>query len=161
MPVTTLHGGLRQQRLRAAYPFALAAVLALLGGGVLSAAMAHAPSRTAMWAVAYLVLVVAVVQAVLGVGQAWLLRQPPAARLCTLQWLVFNLGNAGVITGTVLAAWPLVLGGTLMFVLALVLFLLATRAARGRAAFAYRVLVLAMAASAGVGLLLSLLRGAS
>lgn len=161
MPMTTLRGALRQPRLRVAWPFALAAVLALLGGGVLSAAMAHAPSRTAMWAVAYLVLVVAVVQAVLGVGQAWLLRRPPAARLCALQWLAFNAGSAGVIAGTVLATWPLVLGGTLAFVLALALFLLATRMARGRIALAYRVLVLAMALSAGVGLLLSLLRGAS
>ncbi len=140
-------------------PFAAMAALAVVGGGVLAAVMAHAPSRTVMWAVAYLVLVVGVIQAVLGVGQALLLQRAPAVRVVTLEWLAFNAGNAGVIIGTVVSAWWVVLLGTLLFALALAFFLHATRAVRcGWPAYAYRLLIVFMGGSAVVGLLLSALR---
>jgi len=146
-------------RMRTAMPFVLVAALAVVGGGMLSAAMAHAPCRTAMWAVAYLVLVVGVVQAVLGVGQALLSQQGPGARIRAVEWLAFNAGNTGVIAGTVVSSWPLVLAGTLLFVLALAIFLHATRTARrGWPAHAYRLLIVCMGGSAIVGLLLSATR---
>lgn len=148
-------------RVRAAMSFVVMAALAVVGGGVLAAAMAHAPNRMVMWAVAYLVLVVGVIQAVLGVGQALLLQRVPAGRTRIIEWLAFNAGSAGVITGTVVSSWRVVLLGTLLFALALVIFLYATRVARrGWPILAYRLLIVFMGGSAIVGLLLSALRTA-
>src|SRR5690606_40794321 len=48
----------KQSRTNLASPFITVGVTAIVGAGVLSAFMAHAPSRHAMWAVAYLILVV-------------------------------------------------------------------------------------------------------
>ncbi|TAL95934.1 MAG: hypothetical protein EPN69_05000 [Rhodanobacter sp.] len=67
------------ERISSALPFLVVCALAIVGGGALAAAMAHAPSRKLMWAVAYLVLVVGVTQAALGVGQA--LPQPGSLSL--------------------------------------------------------------------------------
>jgi hypothetical protein len=93
------------------------------------------------------------------VGQALLLQRAPAVRVVTLEWLAFNAGNAGVIIGTVVSAWWVVLLGTLLFALALAIFLHATRAVRcGWPAYAYRLLIVFMGGSAVVGLLLSALR---
>lgn len=79
-----------------------------------------------------------------------------------MQCLVFNLGNAGVIAGT-LCASPLLTGaGTVAFVAALLMFLHGTRGARaGWARSIYRGLVALVATGAAIGLLLSVLRAAS
>src|SRR6185312_9648817 len=69
-----------RERLRAARPFLLTALLALLFAGFVAAAIAHAPTRSLVWMVAYLVLVAGVAQGVLGLGQALLPGQPPASR---------------------------------------------------------------------------------
>jgi hypothetical protein len=100
-------------------------------------------------------------QAVLGIGQALLLQRVPRARMRIVEWLAFNAGNVGVIVGTVISSWLVVLGGTLLFALALAIFLYATRVARGGwPILAYRLLIVFMGGSAIVGLLLSVLRKA-
>ena len=120
---------------------------------------AHAPSRALVWMVAYLVLVVGVAQAALGAGQAWLATSAPSARLVTLQCLLFNLGSAGVIAGTLMASAPWVTSGTVVFAVALLLFLAGTRGARtGGLSIAYRIGLGLLALGATVGVTLSLLR---
>ncbi len=146
-------------RIDAALPFLLVAALAIVGGGVVAAAMAHAPSRKLFWMVAYLVLVVGVTQALLGVGQALLAVGETAAGVRAVEGVLFNLGNIGVIAGTLYSYWPLVLTGTLLFVAALAIFLHATRHPRGRLAIhAYRALTVCIGGSAVVGVVLAAVR---
>ncbi len=150
------------ERIPSAAPFLVVAALAIVGGGVFAAAMAHAPSRKLFWMVAYLVLVVGVTQTLLGIGQALLATRQTAAPVRVAECVVFNLGNAGVIVGTVLSVWPLVLVGTLLFAAALAIFLHATRHARGGWLIqVYRVLIVCIGGSAIVGLVLAAARAAS
>lgn len=149
-------------RIGSALPFLLVAVLAIACGGGVAAALAHAPSRKLLWMVAYLVLVVGLTQALLGVGQALLTIRETSAPLRALECVIFNLGNAGVIAGTMLSCWPLVLVGTLLFAAALAIFLHATRCARGGWWIrAYRLLIVCIGGSALVGLLLAAVRAAA
>ncbi|HZX71395.1 MAG TPA: hypothetical protein VFE77_11305 [Rhodanobacter sp.] len=147
------------ERVHSSMLFLLVSVSAIVGGGVVAAAMAHAPSRKLLWMVAYLVLVVGVTQAALGVGQALLAVREAAVSVRAVECVLFNLGNAGVIGGTMLSLWPLVLVGTLLFAAALAVFLHATRHARGGwLIHAYRVLIVCIGGSAIVGLVLAALR---
>lgn len=149
-------------RLGAARPFLLTALAALLIAGFVAAAVAHAPTRPLVWMVAYLVLVAGVAQGVLGLGQALLPAQPPTARWCVAEWLLFNGGNAGVIAGTLLAAPVLVAAGTALFVAALLAFLLGVRGAgRGWLLHAFRAVLVATCLGACVGLALSFARVAA
>lgn len=150
------------EHLNSAMPFLLVSALAIIGGGVVAAAMAHAPSRKLFWMVAYLVLVVGVTQAVLGIGQALLATCKTAAPVRAAEWILFNLGNAGVIAGTMWSTWLLLLTGTLLFAAALAIFLYATRRARGGWTIsAYRALTAGLGGSAIVGLVLAAVRATS
>lgn len=146
-----------RDRAAIAAPFLAVALLAIVAGGLLAAVVAHAPSRALVWMVAYLVLVVGVAQALFGVAQAWLAGRLPSLRLVAWQCMLFNLGNTGVITGTLMGRAPVVVLGTAAFTLALVSFLAGTRGARpGWPLTAYRVGLglLALGAATGVSLVL-------
>jgi len=146
------------QRYRAAVPFVVIGVAAILVGGVVAAAVAHAPSQHMVWMVAYLVLVVGLAQAAFGVGQAAL-----AAKRVSLLWviaelLLFNVGNAGVITGTLAASFSSVLVGTVLLLLGLGLFYYLTRRSlRDGLRYAYQALLVLIGVGALVGLTLSAL----
>lgn len=83
-----------------------------------------------------------------------LARRLPAPALIVWQLVSFNLGNAGVLAGT-LASAPLVLyAGSALLVTALVLFAWDTRGARvkqGKVLVIYRLGIIALAASVPVG----------
>ncbi len=146
-------------RAAAAAPFLTVALLAVVAGGAVAAAVAHAPSRALVWMVAYLVLVAGVAQAAFGAGQAWLATRGLSVRLVVLQWAFFNLGNAGVITGTLMSTVPLVASGTAAFVMALLLFLAGVRhARRGGWLTVYRLGLGLLALGSAVGMTLSLIR---
>ncbi|HKR76538.1 MAG TPA: hypothetical protein VJR95_07715 [Rhodanobacter sp.] len=148
--------GLRE-RLDAARPFLLTALAALLVAGFVAAAIAHAPTRPLVWMVAYLVLVAGVAQGVLGLGHALLPERPPAWCWCIAEWLLFNGGNAGVITGTLLVSPALVAVGTVLFVAALAAFLLGVRGAGGGWLLrAFRTVLVLTSLGACVGLALTL-----
>lgn len=139
-------------------PFLVVAGLAIVGGGAVAAAIAHAPSRKLVWMVAYLVLVVGVAQAFLGAGRMLLNTPLPGPRTRIIEWMLFNVGNVCVIAGTLLSSLLLVRAGTVLFVVSLVMFLYATRAARGGwLIHAYRVVLLLVGAGALIGLALSTL----
>lgn len=147
------------ERVNTAMPFLVVAALAIVGGGALAAAMAHAPTRKLFWAVAYLVLVMGVTQAALGVGQALLATREASRPVRVAEWATFNLGNAGVMGGTLCSSQWLVVVGTLLFAASLLLFLLATRGARsGWPILAYRTLLVFIGGSAVVGVVLTMVR---
>ncbi|TAN04811.1 MAG: hypothetical protein EPN36_07145 [Rhodanobacteraceae bacterium] len=148
---------------RVAAPFVVCGGAAVIAGGLLAAvvglpgtATANLPLQHLAWASAYLVLVVGVAQFVFGLGQAWLSARVPSAGWIVTEWCVFNLGNAGVIAGTLLGSFELVLAGTALFAAGIALFLLGTRGALRLGWLAgYRILLGLMFLSSLVGLVLS------
>lgn len=144
-------------RLTAARPFLIVAVLAILTSGLVAAAVAHAPTEHTIWMVAYLALVVGLAQGVLGVGQALLPTQIPALRFLIAECILFNLGNVSVIAGTLLSSVALVVIGTAVFAASLGMFLYGVRHARpGWPTHAFRALLAITGISAIVGLVLSI-----
>jgi hypothetical protein len=146
----------QSERIVAAMPFLVVATVAIVAGGSVAAAIAHAPSQRLVWMVAYLVLVVGVAQAILGGGQILLANCLPSRRVRLAECLLFNAGNAGVIVGRVSSSLPLVWLGTLLFAAALVMFLLASCAAtKGWPVSAYRMILLLLGAGAMIGLVMA------
>jgi hypothetical protein len=150
-------------RWRGARPFVWTGGTAIIVGGVLAAVVglpgamtASLPLRHLAWASAYLVLVVGAAQVVFGAGQAWLSARCPGSGWRFAEWVVLNLGNAGVIAGTLAWMFDLVLAGTLLFAVAIGMFLLATRGGPRRGWLTgYRVLLGLIFLSSLVGLALS------
>lgn len=145
-------------RIAAGAPFVALGVAAIIGAGVIAAAIAYHPTQHSVWMVAYLVLVVGVMQCVFGAGQAWLADHAPRARTVWGQWSLFNLGNAAVIGGTLCSRTGVVAAGTLLFVAATVWFFVGVPRARARGwGAAYRVLLGLIFLSACTGLAISAL----
>jgi hypothetical protein len=144
-------------RWRAAKPFVAPGVAAIVAGGLVAAAVAHHPAEHPVWMSAYLVLIVGIAQIVFGAGQAWLSERMPPVGWIAGEWIVFNLGNVGVIAGTLLGSFDAVLVGTLLFAAGIVAFLLGTRGPmRGGWLSAYRILLGLVFLSSLAGLALSL-----
>lgn len=127
---------------------------AIVFSGLFSAATARSASYHSAWFVAYLVLIVGLAQVALGIGQWWLASKPIAIATVITELLLFNLGNAGVIVGTLLAAPLWVDVGSALFVVALALFgwTVWTPRRRGVALWAYWALVIVLLVSVLVGL---------
>lgn len=143
-------------RVAAAAPFAVTGTAGIVAGGAIAAAIAYHPTEHMVWMVAYLVLVVGVMQWLFGVGQAWLAASIPRPRASWGQWLLFNLGNAGVIGGTLANRTGVVAVASVLFVCALCWFLVGVRHTRQRGwSIAYRVLLVLVLLSAGIGLVIS------
>lgn len=143
-------------RQRAAVPFAVVAGLAILAGGLLAAAVAHAPTQPAVWTTAYLVLVAGMAQLGCGAGRVYLAKHPPAAGRIGLECVAFNLGNAGVIAGTLVECFPIVAVGGLLLTAALALWLRGVRGTGNRALLhAYRLLLAVVFVGAATGVTLS------
>lgn len=144
------------RRIAAGAPFVVLGGLAIIGAGATAAAIAYHATEPLVWMVAYLVLVVGVMQMVFGAGQAWLAERVPGSGVAWCQWVLLNLGNAGVIGGTLGHRTGLVALGTLLFVLALAWFLFGVRCCRRFGwGIAYRVLVALILVSSGIGLVIS------
>lgn len=142
---------------RRAWPFWTAAVLAIVGGGLISGVLAHAPSRPVMWLVAYLVLVVGVAQVALAAGQIWLAASPASRVLLVSEWALFNAASVLVIAGTLLGNGAWVNIGALLLAAALALFLRGVRHATGGwPVYAFRGLVGLLGCGALVGVALTL-----
>jgi hypothetical protein len=127
----------------------------VVAGGIVAAIAAANPSENGIWASAYLVLVGGVAQIALGLGQSWLAARPPAPVAVAAEVAIYNLGNAAVIGGTLAdRTWLVDVGGVLL-VVALAMYLWATRRARGGwVLLAYRLLVALVLVSIPVGLVL-------
>lgn len=144
-------------RWRAARPFVWLGIAAIIAGGLVAAAVAHRPAQHLVWMSAYLVLIVGVAQIVLGAGQAWLSWPVPPPGWIAGEWIVFNLGNTGVIAGTLAGSFATVFAGTVLFAIGIALFLASARgAAGGRWLLGYRILLGLVFLSSLAGLALSL-----
>ncbi|TAL73411.1 MAG: hypothetical protein EPN56_08010 [Rhodanobacter sp.] len=146
-----------RERLHAIRWFALAAVSALIAGGLIAAVIARAPTQPLVWMVAFLVLVTGVAQMVLALGQGLLPEHLPSARWRAGEWWLFNLGNLGVIVGTLRTQPLCVTVGTALFIASLVAFYLGVRGGKaGLLLHAFRTVLVVVCAGACVGLALSL-----
>jgi hypothetical protein len=107
--------------------FGVVGALAVVTGGILAAFSARTPTTLKVWASAYLVLVAGVIQVGLVLGWHRLDVQSSATAIVAL--VIYNLGNIGVLLGTVLKyrlPWSSVLvnagGGLLAVSMALLLW---------------------------------------
>ncbi|HEU0257764.1 MAG TPA: hypothetical protein VFQ96_07995 [Microbacteriaceae bacterium] len=134
---------------------------AIVAGGMVSAATGPLGWAKGSWASAYLVLVAGAAQVAYGLLQRPLARRVPSARIVVWQIVLFNLGNALVLAGS-LATIPVVVDvGGAAIVAALVLFLAAVRrraAAHPAAVWTYRGLTVLLLVSIPVGLTISTLQ---
>lgn len=153
-------------RLASASPWLAFGVATVVVGGLVAAVVAHDPSEKPVWASAYLVLVAGVAQIGLPLGRTLLAARPPAPGAVARDFVVFALGNAGVVVGTLIdVVWLVDVGGALL-VLALALMVRGVRGASGAAPYptsgwlaslvwTYRVLVVVLLVSIPVGLVLA------
>lgn len=141
---------------KAIIPFAIIAGLAITTGGLIAAIVAHAPTQPMVWLVAYLVLVAGVAQLAFGAGQAFLAEKTPSIGWVGLECVLFNIGNASVIAGTLLDQFRVVAVGGVLVIAALALFLYGVHGARRRVLLhAYRALLVILFVGAVVGVSLS------
>ena len=134
-------------------PFVSLGSAAIIFGGLFSAATARSASYHSAWFVAYLILIVGVSQIVLAIGHQQFARAPLRTGSAIGLLLLFNLGNAGVIVGTLAAATLWVDLGSVLLSLALLIFGWTTRFARPTAVqWAYWVFVTLLLVSVVVGL---------
>lgn len=95
-------------------PFAVLGSLCVVVGGLVAAVTARAPTEPGTWAAAYLVLVCGVAQAGLGFGQALSTSRTPTS-IVAVQVIGWNLGNGGVLAGTLTGRTAVVdVGGALL-----------------------------------------------
>ncbi|HET8614545.1 MAG TPA: hypothetical protein VFL94_03395 [Actinomycetales bacterium] len=110
------------------WPWLVLGGLTVVAGGLVAAAVAHAPTEKPVWASAYLVLVAGLGQVGLALGRALLAPRPPTSGAVARDFTVFALGNTGVIVGTLTdAVWLVDVGGALL-VVALALMVWGVRA---------------------------------
>jgi hypothetical protein len=148
---------------RSAIPFAILGSVSVIAGGLLSAATAPAPSYTASWAAAYIVLVAGVAQLVLGLGQAHLAPHQPSRRVVAAEAIAFNLAHVAVVFGTVAAAAWVVDVGAALIVVALALFIWSVRGTGGRnrwVLYGFRLMLVIVLVTTPIGLVIAHLKGA-
>lgn len=149
-------------RVAAGVPFGATGTVAIIAGGVVAAVVAYHPTQHLVWMVAYLVLVVGVMQWVFGIGQAWLAAAAPTRGVAWGQWGLFNLGSVAVIGGTFDDSTRTVTVGTVLFALAIGWFLYGVRHGRHRGwCRAYQVLLALILVSACIGLVISAVSNAA
>lgn len=145
-------------QLAAASLFPLGACFVVLGGLVAAVTQPLALEHGS-WLAAYLVLVCGVAQCAAGMVRYRLGTGPVVARRVLIQLIGWNVGNAAVITGTLLGA-PFVVdgGGALLLAALLVAGRDVRDSSRRPAALVYRLLLAMLVISIPVGLALAHLR---
>lgn len=135
--------------------FVATGVIAVAAGVSLAVGAAPMLAAEAGWLTAYLILIAGAAQIALGAGQAWLAAVPVGFERGACEWGAINLGNIGIVAGSLLGSFWIVVAGTAVFVLALALFALGvrrTRHPRWRIAYAALIVFLAMMALVGLAL---------
>lgn len=141
-----------------ALPFVVLGAMGVVGGGLLSAALAPIASYHSSWAVAYIVLIAGVAQIVLGVSQTALTGGTVRARTVAAQAVCWNLGTAATVFGTLADVVPVLYVGAVLQVSTLVLVLYTTRHARaGWVAVTLRLVSVLLLISVPTGIVLQAL----
>ncbi len=143
--------------LRRALPYLVSALVCTVAGGLLAAATAYASTQKTAWATAYLVLVGGVAQVGLGAALAWL-AQHASMRTAWVGFVLFTLGNAGVLAGQLSGLIALTFTGGALLVVALAVIVAATRGgapAHPVLLWGFRALVVLLAVSIPTGLVLA------
>jgi hypothetical protein len=139
--------------------FSVLSILAIVAGGLISAFSARNPTRLTSWMSAYLVLVAGLVQ--FGLITIWAGLGSPSGGIMLMALLAYNLGNIGVLAGTMEKARAayyvrLVDLGGILLALALILMLWAVRQSGFSWTMAeFVALVLIILISMPIGLVLS------
>lgn len=136
--------------------FSAVGAASIVAGGLTAAVSATAPSEHGAWAAAYLVLVCGVAQIALGTGQLLLAR--PATRTLAWEFATWNLGNAGVLAGTLAGSTAVVDAGGVLLAAALALMTFGTRSSAGAHVWTlrgYRLLTAVILVSIPIGLVLA------
>lgn len=149
----------------AARPFVVVGAACTIAGGLVAAITRPTGWAEGSWLAAYLVLVGGVAQISLGVGQAVLFERLPSGRHRRAEVVAWNLGQLGVIGGTLAPAVPVTLAGGLATMVALVLFLVGGRTGGAPPRLApyrhlYRGVAALVLASTPIGLALAWVRHA-
>ncbi|QGH68995.1 hypothetical protein [Pseudactinotalea sp. HY158] len=142
--------------IRTIAPALVLGLLATIAGGVVSAASAHAASRPASWAAAYLVLVCGMGTIGLALGRALLSRGAPSGTRLGVELATWVVGNALVLWSTLAEIGPLLVVGSGLLVLALAGVAWGTRPRLGHGApswvrWAFTGIVVVLAVSIPIG----------
>lgn len=133
---------------------------AIIVGGLLSAALAHQPSQFVMWFVAYAVLVIGVGQLITGTAFDKLQKGVKSWQLWAAI-ISYNLGSLSIIAGRFfkdsygLSAQMITVAGTMVFMLALALLLMAIKPKPGQLGALFYALMTLLLVSAPVGIILT------
>lgn len=143
-------------------PFLITGLAAMIAGGFVAAVAGAVDWELGPWTAAFVVLVMGMAQAVLGFAQAALAPVLLDRSRVRGQWVLWNLGCAGVIGGTQVDSTVLVAVGSVLFLAALALSEVAVRPHSGLAGtprtllMIYRVLLALLLISVFIGIILSI-----
>lgn len=139
----------------AVLPFAVAGAVGVIGGGLLSAALAPNASYHGSWAVAYIVLVIGVAQIMLGAGQAYVTDGAVSQPTVLAELTGWNLASVATVLGTVLDVTAVLYVGAVLQLAILTTFLYCVRnGRRGAVLIIMRALIAIMLVSVPIGLVL-------
>ena len=115
------------ERWPSARPFVVVGAAAVAAGGAVAAVTRPTGFELGPWLAAFLVLVGGVAQIALGAGQAWVADRLPDTGMVRAELTIWNIGLAATMAGSLLPAPLLTALGAVAVLIALALFLSATR----------------------------------
>jgi hypothetical protein len=140
----------------------IAGDVSVVAGGLIAAVTGPTEWSDGSWVAAFLVLVAGVAQAGIGAGQAYLAVTTPTVAFVSAQVVMWNVGCATVIAGTLLSSPATVAVGSAPLVAALVMSLVALRDHSGTqrpvVLVGYRLLLLVVLVSVPIGVALAFAR---
>lgn len=142
-------------------PFAAVAASSIVLGGLVAAATGPLDLARGSWLAAFLVLVAGVAQLALGAGQAALAERPPTRAVVRAELVLWNLGVAATVAGTLATLPALTTVAAVPVVAALVLFAVSVRGigtAPTWARASYLAVVTVVGVSTPIGLVLAWVR---
>ncbi|HMX66564.1 MAG TPA: hypothetical protein PKX25_13405, partial [Microthrixaceae bacterium] len=126
-PDDTVAAEILLERWPSARPFVVVGAVAVVAGGAVAAVTRPTGFELGPWLAAFLVLVGGVAQIALGAGQAWVADRLPDTGTVRAELTIWNIGLAATMAGSLLPALLLTALGAVAVLIALALFLSATR----------------------------------
>lgn len=149
-------------RWRRSLPLLITGTVSVVAGGLVAAVTGPTEWSDGSWVAAFLVLVAGVAQLGIGAGQAYLAVTARTLAFVAAQAVMWNVGCATVIAGTLLSSPATVAVGSAPLVAVLLLSMVAIRdqfgAQRSVALVGYRLLLLVVLVSVPIGLALAFTR---